>query len=92
MIKAGEHVSEMMAVAVKKFQIFLWSGFLIIRQNVNIATNAILNCGLSPKIHLSLRLGIASNLSAHPVEPNCLELWTNAGCATAARGVYVNVS
>ena len=35
LIKAGEHVSEMMAVVVKKFKNFLWSGFLIIRQNVN---------------------------------------------------------
>ena len=43
LIKAGE----MMAVAVKQFQNFLWSGFLIIRQNVNMATNAILYCGLA---------------------------------------------
>ena len=56
LIKAGEHVSEMMAVVVKKFKNFLWSGFLIIRQNVNMATNAILYCGLppilrSPRLH-----------------------------------------
>ena len=48
LIKAGEHVSEMMAVPVKKFKNFGWSGFLIIRQNVNMATNAILYCGLPP--------------------------------------------
>ena len=38
----------MMAVAVNNFQNFLWSRFFIIRQNVNMATNAILNCGLTP--------------------------------------------
>ena len=46
LIKAGGHVSEMMAVDVKKFPNFLWLGFLIIRQNVNMATNAIFYCGL----------------------------------------------
>ena len=46
--KLGQHVNEMMAVAVKKYHIFLWSRFLIIRQNVNMATNAIFYCGLSP--------------------------------------------
>ena len=49
LIKVGEHVNEMMAVAAYLFQKFLWSGFLIIRQNVNMATNAIPNCGLTPK-------------------------------------------
>ena len=44
----GKHVNEMMAVAVKKFKNFLWSRFLIIRQNVNMATNAILYSGLTP--------------------------------------------
>ena len=57
LIKAGEHVSEMMAGAVKKFQNFLWSGFLIIRQNVNMATNAILYCGLAP-LRYAGRLGL----------------------------------
>ena len=38
----------MMAVAVKNFQDFLWSRFLIIRQNLNMATNAILNSGITP--------------------------------------------
>ena len=38
----------MMAVTVNNFQNFWWSCFLIIRQNVNMATNAILYCGLSP--------------------------------------------
>ena len=33
---------------VKTFQNFLWSRFLIIRQNVNMATNAVLNSGLTP--------------------------------------------
>ena len=42
----GQHVNEMMAVAVKKILNFLCSRFLIISQNVNIATNAILYCGL----------------------------------------------
>ena len=49
LIKVGEHVNEMRAVAAYLFQNFLWSGFLIIRQNVNMATNAIPNCGLTPK-------------------------------------------
>ena len=49
-IKAGEHVTEMMAVAVKKFQNFGWSDFLIIRQNVNMVTNAIFYCGLPPRV------------------------------------------
>ena len=44
----GQHINEMMAVAVKKFLNLLWSRFLIIRQNVNMATNAILYYGLSP--------------------------------------------
>ena len=48
LIKAGELVSEMKAVAVNKFKNFLLSGFLIIRQNVNMATNAIIYCGLAP--------------------------------------------
>ena len=48
LIKFGQYINEMMAVAVKNFQNFLWSRFLIIRQNVNVATNAILNCGLTP--------------------------------------------
>ena len=46
--KIGEHVNEMMAVAVKNFKNFLWPRFLIIRQNVNMATNAILYSGLTP--------------------------------------------
>ena len=45
--KLGQHVNEMMAIAVKTVQNF-WSRFLIIRQNVNMATNAILYCGLTP--------------------------------------------
>ena len=43
-----QHVNEMMTVAVTKFQNVWWSRFLIIKQNVNIATNAILNSGLIP--------------------------------------------
>ena len=39
--KLGQHVNEMMAIAVKTVQIF-WSRFLIIGQNVNMATNAVL--------------------------------------------------
>ena len=37
---------EMMAVAVKKNQNFMWSPLLIIRQNVNVATNAFFYSGL----------------------------------------------
>ena len=47
--KRGRHVNEMMAVAVKKILNFLLSRFLIIRQNVNMATNVILYCGLTLK-------------------------------------------
>ena len=47
--KLGQHVNEIMAVAVNKFHNFLWSGFFIIRQNINMATNAILHCGLTSK-------------------------------------------
>ena len=43
--KLGQHVNEMMAVAAKKN---LWSHFLIIGQNVNMATNAIVYSGLPP--------------------------------------------
>ena len=59
LIKFGQYVNEMMAVAVKNFQNFLWSRFLIIRQNVNLATNAIPYCGLSPNVcplHMTLPL------------------------------------
>ena len=45
--KLGQHVNEMMAVVVKNIQNF-WSRFLIIRQNGNMATNAVLYCGLAP--------------------------------------------
>ena len=48
LIKFGQYINETMAVAVGNFQNFLWSRFLIIRQNVNMATYAILNCGLTP--------------------------------------------
>ena len=48
LIKFGQYINEMMAVAVENVQNFLWSSFLIIRQNVNMATNAILYCGLFP--------------------------------------------
>ena len=44
--KLGQYVNEMMAVAVKNFQNFGWSRFLIIRQNINTAINAILYCGV----------------------------------------------
>ena len=50
LINVGEHVNEMMAVAAYLFQDFWWSSFLIIRQNVNMATNAIPNCGLTLRV------------------------------------------
>ena len=53
--KLGQQVNEMMAVAVKKFhsnKVFYWSRFLIIRQNVNMATNAILHCRLTSSVQL----------------------------------------
>ena len=43
-----QHVHEMTAVVVKNVLNLLWSRFLIIRQNVNMATNAILYSGLTP--------------------------------------------
>ena len=51
LINIGEHVNEMMAVAAH---------FLIIRQNINMATNAILYCGLTP-IALFWALKVHSN-------------------------------
>ena len=53
--KFGQHISEMMAVAVNNFHMFLYQ----IRQNVNIATNAILLCDLtsvevSPQCNIAL--------------------------------------
>ena len=49
--KFGQDVNEMVAVAVKHFQNFLWSRFRIIRQNVNMATNAIIYSGLTPYVN-----------------------------------------
>ena len=48
LIKFGQYINEMMAVAMDNLKNFWWSRFLIIRQNINMATNAILNCGLTP--------------------------------------------
>ena len=45
--KLGQHVNEVMAVSVKKIQNFWWSSFLLIKQNVNMATSAILHFGLT---------------------------------------------
>ena len=45
--KFGQHVNEMMAVAVKNVQNFCWLRFLLITQNVYMATNAILYSGLT---------------------------------------------
>ena len=47
--KLGQHVNEMIEIAVKNFKKFLLSSFLIIGQNVNMATNAIRHCGLNNK-------------------------------------------
>ena len=43
-----QHVSGMMTSAGKNFYNFLWSRFLIIMQNVNMATNAKCNCRPNP--------------------------------------------
>ena len=56
LIKFGQYINEMMAVAVENFQNFFWSRFLIIRQNVNMATNAILNCGLTSSARSDVRV------------------------------------
>ena len=39
--KLGQHINEIMAVLANFFQGFVWSGFVIIRQNVRMATVAI---------------------------------------------------
>ena len=44
--KRVQNVNHMKAVAVNFFLNFLWSSFLIIRHNVNIATTAIMHRGL----------------------------------------------
>ena len=46
--KRGQLVNELMAVAGENLKNFSQSHFLKIRQNVKIATNAILYCGLPP--------------------------------------------
>ena len=51
--KLCQYVNEMMTVAVKKFLNFLLSRFLIIRQNVSMATNSILYCGMSPILRIT---------------------------------------
>ena len=58
--KLGQHVNEMMAVAVKNFLNFCWSRFLIIRQNVNMATNAILCCGLPSAADKSVNMPVST--------------------------------
>ena len=47
--KLDQHVNEMMTSG-KKFKNFLWSRFLIIVQNVNMATNGKRNSRLNPGI------------------------------------------
>ena len=53
LIQFCQFINEMMAVAVDNLKNFGRSRFLIIRQNVNMATNTILNCGLTPFIRPS---------------------------------------
>ena len=56
LIKFCHYINEMMTVPVENFQNLGWSRFLILRQNVNMATNVILNCGPTPPIlHWLLR-------------------------------------
>ena len=68
--KLGKHVNEMMAVAIKSFR-----SFLVIRQNVNMATNAILYCGLSPETFRSQYS--PSRLTVHPSFGSCY--WRRSG-------------
>ena len=49
--KLDQHVNEMMAMAGKKFQNFLWSHFLIIMRNVNMVANGKRNRRLNPNRH-----------------------------------------
>ena len=49
-------VNKMMAVAVKNFLNFLGSSFLIIRQNVSMATSAMLHCGLTSVIEFTTQV------------------------------------
>ena len=80
LIQFGQYIKEMMAVAVKNFQNFLWPRFLIIRQNVNMATNAILNCGLTPIVHSTNHpkgeMGFAQQCPImgwnHPISASCV--------------------
>ena len=55
MTKLDQHVNEMMTTAGKKFQIFLWSRFLIIMQNVNMVANGKRNNRLNPSCVLLKR-------------------------------------
>ena len=41
--------NDMMVVAVNFFLNFLWYGFFIVRQNIDLATNSIMHCGLHSK-------------------------------------------
>ena len=45
LIKRSQHFIEMIAVPVEKFPTCVWPSCLIIRQNVNMATSALLHCG-----------------------------------------------
>ena len=55
MTKLNQHISEMMTMAIKKFQNFLWSRFLIIMQNVNMVTNGKHNSRLNPAVRAKIR-------------------------------------
>ena len=48
-IKLVQHIKDMMAVAVKKFHNCLLFNFLIIRQNVKMATNVEMHWGVCPR-------------------------------------------
>ena len=61
--KRVQNIYDMMAATLNLFLNFCWCRFLIIRQNVNTATNAIMECGLSsitetarPSLHRVERL------------------------------------
>ena len=44
-----QYINYMATVTVKKFQNLRWSSVLIIRQNVNMANNAIMHIGLTSR-------------------------------------------
>lgn len=73
--KFDQHIIDMMATDVKKFQIFHGYSFRIVWQNVNMTTDGKLNCGLYPRPKRNLHLYALSTALNH----DCLNLHHNLG-------------